>query len=414
MAEDEVRAEGSGSGGTVGAAAGGDRLANWLAMAGHLCCDINQGALSATLPFLVAGHGFSYTAAALLVFGANIASALIQPLFGWLGDRKPRPWFMALGVLLAGLGMCGVGLFDAYGAVVASAVVSGVGVAMFHPEGGRLSNLAAGPRKADGMSLFAVGGNIGFFVGPVMAAASLTAFGLRGTLVFLFPALACSAVLLRFNRRLAALGGAPRPGGAAGRGEPPERWGMFGLVLAALSLRSVVSYGLLAFIPLFLLGPLGQPEAASSLAISAFAVAGALATAVSGRVSARVGVCGLMAGCFAAAALLTAAFALNGSVPAAFALAMLLAVAVDVFYPSAVALGMGCVPRHLGTASGLSYGVAVAVGGAAEPLLGLAGDAAGLVWALFLLVGVAAAGVVVSLAVMRADRRAREEGEARG
>ena len=37
----------------------GDKLANYLTMLGHLCADINQGALSAILPFLVVGAGYS-------------------------------------------------------------------------------------------------------------------------------------------------------------------------------------------------------------------------------------------------------------------------------------------------------------------------------------------------------------------
>ena len=55
-----------------------------------------------------------------------------------------------------------------------------------------------------------------------------------------------------------------------------------------------------------------------------------------------------------------------------------LAITVDLFYPSSVALGMGYVPQHLGMASGLTYGVAVAVGGAVDPVLGATGDALGL------------------------------------
>ena len=76
----------------------GDKLANYLTMLGHLCADINQGALSAILPFLVVGAGYSYLEATMLLFASNIASGIIQPLFGWLGDRHPCPWFMALGV----------------------------------------------------------------------------------------------------------------------------------------------------------------------------------------------------------------------------------------------------------------------------------------------------------------------------
>ena len=51
----------------------GDKLANYLTMLGHLCSDINQGALSAILPFLVVGSGYTYFEATMLVFAANTA-----------------------------------------------------------------------------------------------------------------------------------------------------------------------------------------------------------------------------------------------------------------------------------------------------------------------------------------------------
>ena len=385
------------------AGAKGDKPANYLTMVGHLCSDINQGALSAVLPFLVVAHGFSYAAVAMLVFAANLASAVIQPLFGWVGDRRPCPWFMAAGIFLAGLGMCGIGFLEDYWAIVASAMLSGVGVAMFHPEGGRLANLAATGTKAGGMSIFAVGGNIGFFVGPILTASSLTAFGMHGTLVFLFPATACAAVLLCFNRRFLALGTGAKA--TAANGETREHWGKFALVMGVLSARSIMEYGLLAFIPLFLLGVLGQPEATSALVLSAFSIAGAFSTVLSGRASGRFGAHRLMVACFAACAVLIAAFAFNSSFIAAVAIAMLLAVFSDLFYPSTVALGMGYVPRHLGTASGLSYGVAIAVGGIAEPFLGMAGDAVGLVPVMLALAAVAATGAVLGAAVWSADRR---------
>ena len=253
-----------------------DKLVNYLCMTGHICADINQGALSATLPFLVMYDGYSYTAVAGLIFAANIASAVIQPLFGAIGDHRACPWFMALGVFLAGLGMCGIGFFDAYWTVLASAMISGIGVAMFHPEGGRLSNLAAGARKANGMSIFAVGGNIGFFVGPLMAAVFLTVFGMHGTLAFLFPTTICAIVLLAFNKRFLSMGIAKNS--TTQKDAKPERWGNFALAMGVLSCRSIVEYGLMAFIPLFFVSVLGQGETFGSLMLSVFAIAGAVAT----------------------------------------------------------------------------------------------------------------------------------------
>lgn len=384
----------------------GDKVANYLTMTGHLCSDINQGALSAILPFLVVSSGYSYLAATMLVFSANIASAVIQPLFGWLGDKHPSPWFMALGVFLAGAGMAGVGYAPSYGLVLASALVSGIGVAMFHPEGGRLSNLAAGARKGNGMSIFAVGGNIGFFVGPLLCAMFLTAFGLRGTAVFLVPATACAIVLLAFNGRFKRLG-TGRAADAGAASSEKEHWGLFGLVMGALSLRSVLSYGLQAFIPLFLVDLLGQSEAFGSAAISVFALAAAAATALSGRMAERTGTLRLMTLCCIVGGIGMVVFAFNSIVAFAFALTVVLAVATDLYYPSAVAVAMGYVPRHLGMASGLCYGVAVAAGGAVEPLLGSLGDAVGLVPVMLAMASISFVCAVMGLVLKRLDARMR-------
>ncbi len=365
----------------------GDKLANYLTMLGHLCSDINQGALSAILPFLVVGSGYTYFEATMLVFAANTASALIQPLFGWLGDRRPRPWFMALGVALAGLGMAGIGYMRSYWLVLCCALLSGIGVALFHPEGGRLANLAAGERKGNGMSIFAVGGNIGFFVGPIICALSLTAFGLPGTAAFLVPAAGCSLLLLAFNGRFKALG--TTSAGTAASAEEREHWGLFAVVMGVLSLRSILSYSLMAFIPLFLAGMLGQSEALSSTAISIFAIAAAAATALSGRAAERWGALRLLIACCLVAGAGIVGFAFNASVGVALGITAILAVAIDMFYPATVALGMDYLPKHLGMASGLSYGVAVCAGGMAEPLLGLVGDAAGLVPVMLALAAIA-------------------------
>lgn len=387
----------------AGVPAQGDKTANYLTMLGHCCSDINQGAISAVLPFLVVSGGYSYTQVAMLVFAANIASAIIQPLFGIVGDKRQMPWLMALGVFLAGLGMTGIGFLDSYWAIVASAMVSGIGIAMFHPEGGRLANLAAGERKGNGMSIFAVGGTIGFFIGPILTAGSLQLFGMHGTLVFIFPATVCSIILLANNRRFLALGDGSKAASAAS--DQPEYWGKFWLVMVTISARSVLFYGLMAFIPLMVMGTMGQSEATSSMLISGFAIAGAIATALSGRIAERFDILKLMAVCFGIAAALIAAFALNNSFALAVPLVLLMALALDVSYPASCALGMSYVPRHLGTASGINYGLALCVGGIAEPFLGMAGDHMGLTAVMFILVVVAVAAVVVTLVLHRIEQR---------
>ena len=43
--------------------------------------------MPALLPFLVVERGFSYTAAAGLVFAISASSSVVQPVFGQVADR---------------------------------------------------------------------------------------------------------------------------------------------------------------------------------------------------------------------------------------------------------------------------------------------------------------------------------------
>lgn len=372
---------------------------SWLLMAGHLCTDLNQGALTAVFPFLVVSSGFSYTEVAFLVFASNAVSAVVQPLFGWLGDRRARPWLMALGMFLAGLGLAGVGILDSYPLIIASAMLSGLGVAMFHPEGGRLANLVAGERKGSGMSIFAVGGNLGFAVGPMLAVAGIAAFGLRGTFVFLIPATLCALVFLTKNRVFAGFGLVDkRVADDPGR---RDRWDLFALVMAVLSSRSIIYYALTAYAALFIVAELGQTEAVGSSMITVFALFSAVATLLSGRIAGRVGVLRLMRGTYLVLAALLVCFALCRILPLSVLLLALIGLAQAVSYPSTVALGQSFVPRHLGMASGLSFGVVVCVGGMVSPILGAVGDAVGLTAVLLIVAGLALLACALSAVVAR-------------
>lgn len=372
---------------------------SWLLMVGHLCTDLNQGALTAVFPFLVVSSGFSYTEVAFLVFASNAVSAVVQPLFGWLGDRHARPWLMALGMFLAGVGLAGVGILESYPLIIASAMLSGLGVAMFHPEGGRLANLVAGERKGSGMSIFAVGGNLGFAVGPMLAVAGIAAFGLPGTFVFLIPATLCALVFLTQNRVFAGFGLVDKRA-ADGPGQR-DRWGLFALVMAVLSSRSIIYYALTAYAALFIVAELGQAEAVGSSMITVFALFSAVATLLSGRIAGRVGVLRLMRGTYLVLAALLVCFALCRILPLSVLLLALIGLAQAVSYPSTVALGQSFVPQHLGMASGLSFGVVVCVGGMVSPVLGAVGDAVGLTAALLVTAGLALLAAGLSALVAR-------------
>ena len=136
----------------------------------HGLVDLCQGMVPALLLFLVKDLGLSYAQGAGLVFATSSASSVVQPLFGVLADRFSFRWLLPLSVLLTGAGLA-LGCQSAhYPIIFATLTVSGLGVAAFHPEAARQVHRLARPGRTAEMSVFAVGGNIGFATAPLVTA----------------------------------------------------------------------------------------------------------------------------------------------------------------------------------------------------------------------------------------------------
>jgi FSR family fosmidomycin resistance protein-like MFS transporter len=94
-------------------------------------------------------------------------------------------------------------------------------------------------------------------------------------------------------------------------------------------------------------------------------------------------------------------------VAVALVLLVLAAPAVNAPYPSTVALGQSFIPRHLGMASGLIYGVAVGIGGCVSPFMGIVGDTYGLNCVFGIAAVLAAVGGFVAIYLYRSTKEAK-------
>src|SRR6266498_2647127 len=142
-----------------------------LLSGGHLATDFANGALPALLPFLKERFSLSYTLVGALVLASGVSSSLIQPLFGLWSDRRGAMWLLPGGVALAGLGVGLAADAPSYWLVVLLVLVSGVGVAAFHPEGSKFAGFVSGRKRASGMAWFSIGGNLGYALGPIVTTA---------------------------------------------------------------------------------------------------------------------------------------------------------------------------------------------------------------------------------------------------
>ena len=378
---------------------GPDRRSMAVLSAGHLFNDMSPAAIPALLPFLVAQRHLSYSGAAGLVLAFTISSSVGQPLFGHLADRAPRPWMMPLGVLLSGLGIAITGIAPGYWLVFAASLLSGAGVAAYHPEAARFANYVSGVKRATGMSIFSVGGGIGFVLGPATATPLVVAFGLPGTMLLLVPSLAMVVVLLielprleRF-RPLAPARDQSRPKPMTG-----GQWNPFARLVGVAMLRQVVYYAFLTFAPLYFVRVFLTSPVRANTVLTAMLAAGVVGTVLTGPLADRFGRRAALLGALGIVAVLSAVFTASGQLVAAITLILIGAAIIGTFSTMLV-MGQEYLPRNLGLASGLTLGLPDGVGGAAATALGSIADHIGLrpVFQVAVLVALAAVALALTL-----------------
>ena len=376
-----------------------DRRAMSALSGGHLFTDVNQGAVAALLPFLISDRGLSLAAAGALLTAATLSSSIVQPLFGIFSDNRPLPILMPLGLLCAGIGIALVGVAPTYPLVLMSVVLSGIGVAAFHPEAARFANYVSGPRRARGMSFFSVGGNAGFALGPIITTPLVLGFGLPGTLFLALPAALMAAILFIEMPRMLNFKPSAQGNGGDSVAEP-EHWGPFSLMVAVVTVRSFVYFGLVAFVATYYSKILGTSAALGNTALAVMLAAGALGTLTMGPLADRFGRRTVLGASMLLLPFLIFGFTLVGPFSGMILLALVGAATIGTFGVTVV-MGQEYLPGRIGLAAGITMGFSIGLGGIGAPVLGFLADRSGLPVTMLVIAGLPVIGLVLTLTLPR-------------
>src|SRR5438128_9225805 len=348
---------------------------------GHFVVDLNQGSLPALLPLLKSAHQLSYASAATIVLAANVASSLVQPLFGYFADQTARRWMLPASVFLTGAGFALMGLAPGYGALLALVVVMGLGVAAYHPEAYKTATGVAGAKKATALSWFSLGGNVGVALGPPVITALVTVVGLTGSLGLLAPTLIASALLLAVLPAFSQSAAPQFAAAAAVRGVNMPR--AMALLILVVMIRSWTTLGFTTFVPFYYIDILGADPRLVGPLLFVFLGAGAAGTVVAGPLADRWGARTFMQWVLLAALPFGVLFLLVRG-PLAFVMLGIFGALLTSSFTVSVVLGQGYLPRNAGTASGLIVGFAIGAGGLGVTALGWVADRYGLPAALWI------------------------------
>jgi len=363
---------------------------------GHLATDLCQGALPAILPFLKSKLLLSYTMAGTILLISNVTSSVIQPVFGYWSDRQKKIFLLPLGSLFAGIGLSTLPLPDHYGLVVLLVTISGLGVAAYHPEGLKTARFFTGDKMATGLSIFTVGGNLGFALGPVVALFIITHLGLNYLLLILAFSLAFIFLLFSIWGSLSETVPTMSGKGSSTKKIPKGAYVSVGLIVATVTMRSWTHFGLMTYIPFYFLDYQKGDPLQTGMLVSAFLMGGTIGTLGGSLLADRWGYKRyLILSLALTTALMPLIFAVSG--PLLFVVLGAVGMTLISSFTVTIVMAQELLPGNLGIASGLMVGFAIGTGGIGVTILGIIADRFGVPVALKLTSLLPLIGLLISI-----------------
>jgi FSR family fosmidomycin resistance protein-like MFS transporter len=342
---------------------------------GHLITDIYQSALPAILPFLKENLSLSYTMAGVILLAANFTSSLIQPLFGYLSDRQEKAFLLPLGCLCAGVGFSLLSFPSSYALIIMLVIISGFGIASYHPEGYKTAHFFTGEKRVTGMAIFAVGGNVGFALGPIIAIYIIKYMGFSSLPIIIIPSVAFVALIIFYWRDI-YITEIKKDKAADGEVTHERRKGAYlslSMVIAIVIMRSWTQMGLMSYIPFYYINHLkGDPLYAGKL-VFVLLLGGVIGTLGGAPLADRWGHKRyLILSMFLSTLILPLIFIVDGYM--LFVVLALLGMTLISTFTVTVVMAQQLLPKNLGVASGLMVGFAIGAGGICVTLLGVIAD----------------------------------------
>ncbi|MBS7346026.1 MAG: MFS transporter [Caryophanon sp.] len=350
----------------------------------HLINDSMQSVVVAMFPLLETSMGLTFTQLGIITLVLNVLASLLQPVVGFVSDKKPMPYALPLGMASSFIGIALIAFATEYWMILVAVCFIGLGSAVFHPEGSRVSFMAAGNKRGLAQSIFQVGGNSGQALAPLISAFILVPFGQTGA-AFVLVLTAIGIVLLSkisawYKRELEKerLSKTKR---TLISSLPPLTKKQVGIAIALLMLiifaRSFYVTNMTSFYVFYLMDEYALTLQRSQLLIFMFMACGVIGTFFGGPLSDRIGRKNVVL--------------LSVVVPIPFCLAlpfmplwavvvflMIIGTLIMISFSVTVVYAQELVPSKIGTMAGLTVGFAFGMGGIGGVVIGALMDTIGI------------------------------------
>lgn len=344
----------------------------------HFLNDLTQSLIPAMYPLLKTGFRLTFGQVGLITLTYQCTASLLQPLLGFVTDRRPQPYSLAAGMASTLIGIVLFSRVPAFPLLLVSAALIGMGSAVFHPEASRVARLASGGQHGLAQSVFQVGGNAGGALGPLLAALfvlprgreSLGWFGIAALLAILV----LSRVAVWYGRvRPKGRASVPHPS-TAGEALTPKVGRSLAVLLVLIFSKFFYLSSLNSYYTFYLINKFHVSVRSAQIHLFVFLGAVAAGTLIGGPVGDRIGrkhviwvsILGVLP-----FTLVLPYVSLAWTGPLTVAIGLILASA----FSAIVVYAQELVPGRIGMISGLFFGFAFGMGGVGAAVLGRLADA---------------------------------------
>ncbi len=344
----------------------------------HMLNDMMQSLIPSLYPLLKDEFSLNFTQVGLIALAFQMTASMLQPVVGLVTDKRAMPWSLPIGMGFTLAGLLLLSQAHSYGLVVFSAMLVGVGSAVFHPESSRVARMASGGRYGFAQSLFQVGGNTGGAIGPLLAAVVVLPRGQWSIALFASAALVAMVVLAGVSRWYAAHIVAARARAAAQKADglamaPGKVAFAVAILLALMFSKSVYGASLGSYYTFYLIERFGMSVTGAQILLFVYLAANALGTLLGGPIADRLGTRAVMWVSILGVLPFTLALPC-ANLTMTVVLTILIGLVMSSAFSAIVVYAQELMPGRVGLVAGIFFGFAFGLGGLGAAGMGRLAD----------------------------------------
>ncbi len=249
--------------------------------------------LTPLLPFIREDFTLDYTQSGLLLSAFSLSYGISQLPAGWLADRIGRRQLLTIGICGVALAGLLVGLSQTYIMLIVFLALMGMLGGGYHPASVALISASFEPKRLGrALGFHAIGGTTSFFLAPLIAVATATAWGWRGSFVTLaIPTAVLGTVLYVLLRRVADTKKAQPTIPTSDTETLPtqNRWRRLAPFIILSTFTGAPLFSTISFIPLFMVDHFGISKEIAGVFLVLIYSSGFWAAPLGGYLSDRLG-----------------------------------------------------------------------------------------------------------------------------